>query len=87
MSEIPIAFIDDNNDLYESKDYVDFQLEDKDKEIEILNNIIANINKQLDTLEEINEKYEVGDTDSLYSKKWLKETIEEMRQVINGRNE
>lgn len=61
--------------------------EEKDKEIERLNNIIEKINKSLNTLEEINENYKVGDTDSLYSKKWLRETIEEMREVINGRNE
>lgn len=59
--------------------------EDYEIENERLNNIIDELKSKIDTLLEINEKYEVEDTKSLYSKKWLRETLEEFKGVINER--
>ena len=47
MKDIPIAFIDDET-IYESKNFVDFKLKEKDKEIERLKSIINEVREYIE---------------------------------------
>ena len=52
MKDIPIAFIDDET-LYESENFVDFKLQEKDKETKRLNNIINELETDLYKIREL----------------------------------
>ena len=56
--------------------------DEKDAEIKRLNNIIDRINGYIDTILEINEKYDYGNEEGLYSKEWVKQTFEELQGRI-----
>ena len=87
MKDIPIAFIDDET-LYESENFVDFKLQEKDKETKRLNNIINNIEKWLqEEIKSTKEKIKVCDDeedrgiylDKVYNYKDVLDKLQELK--------
>lgn len=88
MEDIPIAFIDDDGTTYESENFVDFKLKEKDKEIERLHSIINDLlDRQNEALRYIGNhlsldsryKHGNGDEELILVRKILNKHIKELK--------
>ena len=58
--------------------------EEKDKEIERLNNIINELDRRFNQELENNEKWDIENTKQFYSKKWYKDTLNDFKNMIKN---
>ena len=59
-------------------------IKNQQQELERYKNIVEELEKQINALIEINGKYDNENTESLYSKKWLKEITDDLLKIIKG---